>query len=72
MLIDKNKDKNKVVAQEIIKAAVIVLQVKPGGNVTCAQKHNKAVNMEVVTSVSIVIRQKCGQTRVRVEGATCD
>jgi len=36
MLIDKNKDKNKVVAQEIIKAAVIVLQVKPGGNVTCA------------------------------------
>ena len=54
MLIDKNKNKNKVVAQAITKAAATASQVKLGGNVTCAQKHNKAVNMEAVTSVSVI------------------
>jgi len=36
MLIDKNKNKNKVVAQAITKATATASQVKPGGNVTCA------------------------------------
>ena len=36
MLIDKNKNKNKVVAQAITKAAATTSQVKLGGNVTCA------------------------------------
>jgi len=60
MLIDKNKDKDKVVAQAITKVAATTSQVKPGGNVTCAQKHNKAVNMEAVTSASVIAQNTVG------------
>ena len=60
MLIDKNKNKNKVVAQAITKAAATASQVKPGGNVTYAQKHNKAVNVGAVTSASIISQNTVG------------
>jgi len=57
MLIDKNKNKNKVVTQAITEAAAIASRVEPGGNMTCAQvcqstvcqKHGKAVSVGAVT-----------------------
>jgi len=55
MLIDKNKNKNKVVTQAITEAAAIASRVEPGGNMTCAQvcqKHGKAVSVGAVTSLS--------------------
>ena len=60
MLIDKNKNKNKVVAQAITKVVATASQVKLGGNVICAQKHNKAVNMEAVTSASVISQNTVG------------
>jgi len=55
MLIDKNKNKNKVMTQAITEAAAIASRVEPGGNMTCAQvcqKHGKAVSVGAVTSLS--------------------
>jgi len=55
MLIDKNKNKNKVVTQAIVEEAAIASRVEPGGNMTCAQvcqKHGKAVSVGAVTSLS--------------------
>ena len=55
MLIDKNKNKNKVVTQAITEAAAIASRVEPGGNMTCAQvcqKHGKGVSVGAVTSLS--------------------
>jgi len=60
MLINKNKNKDKVVAQAITKAAATASQVKLGENVTCAQKHNKAVNVEIVTSTSVISQNTVG------------
>ena len=60
MLIDKNKNKDKVVAQAITKAAATASQVKPGGNITCAQKHNKGVNVGAVTSTSVISQNTVG------------
>ena len=60
MLINKNKNKNKVVAQAITKAATTALQVKLGGNVIYAQKHNKAVNVEAVISASVISQNTVG------------
>jgi len=60
MLIDKNKNKNKVVAP---KAAVIASRVEPGGNMTCAQicqKHGKAVSVGAVTSASVISKAPLG------------
>ena len=57
MLIDKNKNKDKVMTQTITKVAVTASWVKLGGNITCAQicqKHSKVVNMEAVTSPSVI------------------
>jgi len=53
MLIDKNKNKNKVVTQAITEAAATTSRVELGGNITCAQtcqKHGKAVSVGAVTS----------------------
>ena len=63
MLIDKNKDKGKVVTQAITEAAATASQVEPGGNITCAQicqKHGKAVSMGAVTSPSIISQSTVG------------
>jgi len=48
------------VAQAITKAAATASQVKPGGNVICAQKYNKAVNVGAVTSVSVISQNTVG------------
>jgi len=55
MLIDKNKNKNKVMTQAITEAAAIASRFKSGGNMTCAQvcqKHGKVVSVGAVTSLS--------------------
>ena len=58
MLIDKNK--NKVVTQAITEAAAIASRVEPGGNITCAQKHGKAVSVGAVTSASVTSQSTVG------------
>jgi len=60
MLIDKNKNKDKVMAQAITKAAATASQVKPGGNITYAQKHNKDVNVGAVTSTFVISQNTVG------------
>ena len=63
MLIDKNKDKDKVMTQAITEAAATASQVKPGGNITCAQicqKHGKVVSMGAVTSPSVISQSTVG------------
>jgi len=60
MLINKNKDKDKVVTQAIIKAAATASQIKPDGNITCTQKHSKAMSMGAVTSASIISQNTVG------------
>ena len=57
MLIDKNKNKNKVETQAIPEAAAIASRAEPGGNIICAQicqKHGKAVSVGAVTSASVL------------------